>query len=75
MAIFYTLFFIARRVLTVIVLMFMKDYSCFQSSLLMVFSLINLAYIVEVKPFTGKLENVVEIINELTIYLNQLMFT
>ena len=73
--IIYSIIFIVRRILTVIIIMYMMSYPFFQSTFLMIFSAINLLYTFSLYPFKERLENRVEIFNELTIYINQHLFT
>ena len=65
----YNIIFITRRFLTVIVIVFLREFSYFQLLILIIFSLLNLIYLVVMKPMLTKSENKIEIIDEICIYL------
>ena len=73
--IIYNVIFFLRRFLTVVILMYMINYPFFQSTLLMIFSALNLIYTASTLPFISKITNRTEIFNEGTIYVNQHLFT
>ena len=63
----YTVYFLWRRLATGFVLLALVDYPFFQSTFLMIFSTMNFIYISSVRPMDTKRENLVEIVNELSI--------
>ena len=56
-----------RRLLSVAVLVFMEKWPFFQCTFLMVFSTLNLAYLVSARPLLTKYENRINIFNEMCI--------
>lgn len=58
-----------RRLLSVVVLAFMDDFPFFQCSFLMIFSTLNLAYLIASKPMLTKYDNFINIFNEVSIAL------
>lgn len=65
----YTVFFLCRRLLTAFILINLHEYPFFQGAFLLIFSTANLVYQVTEKPYSTKLENRIEIFNELCILL------
>jgi len=66
----FTFYFLMRRIITVIVLMYMIEFPYFQSAILLVLSISNYSYIISVKPFPCKCQNRIEMFNETAIYLS-----
>ena len=65
----YNVYFLIRRLLSVIVLVFLTQWPFFQCNFLIVFSIINLSYMVACHPLKTPAENRIEIYNEWTIYM------
>ena len=58
-----------RRFVSVLVLVFMFEWPFFQSTLMMVMSTFNLAYLIGTKPMKTKFANFLIFFNELSIAL------
>lgn len=71
----YQVFFMSRRFLSVMVLVFMTDWPFFQCSFLMIFSTINLVYLIAHLPLLTNFENILNFINELSIVIFSHMMT
>ena len=65
----YQIVFMARRLASVVVLVFMEQWPFFQCSFLMIFSTLNLAYLVANQPMLTKFDNYMNIFNEVSITL------
>ncbi|CDW89271.1 UNKNOWN [Stylonychia lemnae] len=69
LALNYQSIFLGRRIYTAIILVLIYDYPVQQIQLLMISSLINLYYLILVKPFETKGQNILEIFNEICIVI------
>lgn len=65
----YNIYFLGRRLLTGGILVILNEHPYFQCTSLMVFSAINIIYMVHKRPLDTKHENRVELLNEASIYL------
>ena len=65
----YNVYFLSRRFLSVLVLVFMSSFPFFQCNLLLAFSITNLAYMISCQPLKSARANKVEIFNETIIYI------
>ena len=65
----YNVIFMTRRLITALVLVLMYDFPFFQTQLLLVMSAMNVIYMVSFQPLSDKLQNRIEILNEVTILL------
>ena len=65
----YNVIFMARRLITALVLVLMCDFPIFQTQLLLVMSTANVIYMISFKPLSDKTQNRIEILNEVTIML------
>ena len=59
-----------RRFLSVMVLVYLDEFPFFQCNLLMIFSTLNLAYMITAHPLKTKKENRIEIFNEFCIAIS-----
>ena len=66
-ALLYTFFFLFRRFILAITIMFMDSYPLLQGYLIVISSFLNLVYIVRFRPFEERITHIFEIFNELTI--------
>lgn len=71
----YTVYFLYRRFFTVIVLVFATGWPYFQTTCLMVFSTINVVYMLSVKPLQTKFDNLLDLFNEICTLLVVHMMT
>ena len=69
----YTFYFLVRRFLTIMILIYMRETPYFQSSLLMILSIVNFSYLIANQPLYSQRENTVEMFNEVAIYLSFLL--
>lgn len=60
----YNVLFLVRRILTAFILVFLTHLPFFQTQFLLVFATINLAYLVNIRPYSCPRANQMEIINE-----------
>jgi len=67
---YYNVFFLSRRLLTALVLMFLKENPFFQCQFLLVFSTMNFIYMISEQPLSTPKENFIEIFNEFTIMIS-----
>jgi hypothetical protein len=65
----YNVFFLQRRLLTTLILVFVKHVPFFQVTLLLLFSTVNFIYTWVTRPLHSRKENAIELFNELTIML------
>lgn len=61
--------FMVRRMITVIVFIFLGEYGYYQTATITVLSFINTVTLVHLEPFSNKKTNKVELINEFTVYV------
>jgi len=64
----YNIYFLNRRFFSVVIIIFMMRWPFFQCVFLMIFSMINLSYMVAIRPLCSAKENRIEIFNEAIIY-------
>lgn len=64
----FIVFFLIRRYATSFVLLGMVKWPYFQCAFLMVFSFLNLSYVLTVRPMDTKKNNIIEIFNEVCVY-------
>jgi len=65
----YNTYFMLRRLVTVSVLIFMPSLPFFQCQFLMIFSTINLVYIISCRPMIDPASNKIEIFNEFCVVI------
>jgi hypothetical protein len=68
-SVMYNFYFMSRRFMTVMVLVWMEDLPFFQMQFLLIFSTINFIYLVVTKPVEKSFNNKIEIFNEACILL------
>ena len=61
------IYFMIRRMLTVLILIFLRNYPPIQVTLMLIFALINLIYTINFRPYSEG--NLLEILNEVAILL------
>ena len=66
----YNLYFIIRRQITILVLVYMDFWSNFQCAALVKLSIMNLAYLLASRPLLTREENNFEMFNELSILIS-----
>ena len=71
----FTVFFLWRRLITAMILIFMEQLPFFQMTFLTIFSFANMWYLIDTDPLPSKSATRSEIFNELSIYLICLIST
>ena len=71
----YNIYFMARRFITVLMLCTLLDFPFFQCSILTVFSITELAYLMGSRPLLSNKENKIEQFNEMCILFSSYLMT
>ena len=71
----FNVYFLCRKLLTVLVLVFMDDFPFFQMVILMLLGTLNLIYLITEKPLVFSMENKVETLNEMAVVISSHIMT